>query len=103
MHAVIKTGGKQYRVAEGDLLKVEKLEGEIGSTIEFPEVLAVGEGDSIKVGAPIVAGAMVKAEIVEQGKSKKVIIFKKKRRKGFAKKQGHRQLFTSVKIQEIKA
>lgn len=103
MHAVIKTGGKQYRVAEGDLLKVEKLEGEIGSTIEFPEVLAVGEGDSIKVGAPIVAGATVKAEIVEQGKSKKVIIFKKKRRKGFAKKQGHRQLFTSVKIQEIKA
>lgn len=103
MHAVIKTGGKQYRVAEGDLLKVEKLEGEIGSTIEFPEVLAVGEGDSIKVGAPTVAGAMVKAEIVEQGKAKKVIIFKKKRRKGFAKKQGHRQLFTSVKIQEIKA
>ncbi|MBI5455068.1 MAG: 50S ribosomal protein L21 [Deltaproteobacteria bacterium] len=103
MHAVIKTGGKQYRVAEGDLLKVEKLEGEIGSTIEFPEVLAVGEGDSIKVGSPTVAGAKVKAEIVEHGKSKKVIIFKKKRRKGFAKKQGHRQLFTSIKIQEIKA
>ncbi len=103
MHAVIKTGGKQYRVAEGDLLKVEKLDGEIGSTIEFPEVLAVGEGDSIKVGAPTVAGAKVKAEIVEHGKSKKVIIFKKKRRKGFAKKQGHRQLFTSIKIQEIKA
>ncbi|HAO93624.1 MAG: 50S ribosomal protein L21 [Deltaproteobacteria bacterium GWB2_55_19] len=103
MHAVIKTGGKQYRVAEGDLLKVEKLEGEIGSTIEFPEVLAVGEGESIKIGAPIVEGATVKAEIVEHGKSKKVIIFKKKRRKGFAKKQGHRQLFTSIKIQEIKA
>lgn len=103
MHAVIKTGGKQYRVAEGDLLKVEKLDGEIGSTIEFPEVLAVGEGESIKVGSPTVAGAKVKAEIVEHGKSKKVIIFKKKRRKGFAKKQGHRQLFTSIKIQEIKA
>lgn len=103
MHAVIKTGGKQYRVAEGDLIKVEKLEGEIGSTIEFPEVLAVGEGESIKIGAPIVEGATVKAEIVEHGKSKKVIIFKKKRRKGFAKKQGHRQLFTEIKIQEIKA
>lgn len=103
MHAVIKTGGKQYRVAEGDLLKVEKLEGEVGATVEFPEVLAVGEGDSIKVGAPTVAGAKVRAEIVAQGKSKKVIIFKKRRRKGFAKKQGHRQLFTSVKIQEIKA
>lgn len=103
MHAVIKTGGKQYRVAEGDLLKVEKLEGEIGSTVEFPEVLAVGEGESIKVGSPIVEGARVKAEIVEHGKSKKVIIFKKKRRKGFAKKQGHRQLFTAIKIQEIKA
>lgn len=103
MHAVIKTGGKQYRVAEGDLLNVEKLEGEIGSIIEFPEVLAVGEGESIKIGAPIVEGATVKAEIVEHGKSKKVIIFKKKRRKGFAKKQGHRQLFTSIKIQAIKA
>ena len=103
MHAVIKTGGKQYRVVEGDLLNVEKLEGEIGSIIEFPEVLAVGEGESIKIGAPIVEGATVKAEIVEHGKSKKVIIFKKKRRKGFAKKQGHRQLFTSIKIQAIKS
>lgn len=102
MNAVIKTGGKQYRVAEGDTLRVEKLTGEAGATVEIGEVLAVGEGDSIKIGTPIVEGATVTAEIVEHGRGKKVIVFKKKRRKGYKKKQGHRQDFTAIKIKEIK-
>ncbi|MFQ5736220.1 MAG: 50S ribosomal protein L21 [Thermodesulfobacteriota bacterium] len=102
MYAVIKTGGKQYKVAEGDVLSVEKLSGEIGSSIELGTVLAVGEGEGIKIGTPTVEGARVIAEIVEQGKGKKLVIFKKKRRKGYAKKQGHRQLFTGLKIQSIK-
>jgi large subunit ribosomal protein L21 len=103
MYAVIKTGGKQYRVSQGDVLKVEKLDGEVGTRVEIGSVLAVGEGEGIKVGAPTVEGAKVIAEILAQGKNKKVIIFKKKRRKGYTKKQGHRQLFTSIKIQDIKA
>lgn len=103
MYAVIKTGGKQYVVTEGDTLKVEKLDAEAGGNVEFTEVLAVGEGESIKVGTPTVAGAKVVAEILGQGKDKKVIIFKKRRRKGYTKKQGHRQSFTSVKISAIKA
>ncbi|MBI5491850.1 MAG: 50S ribosomal protein L21 [Deltaproteobacteria bacterium] len=103
MYAVIKTGGKQYRVNEGDVVNIEKLPGEVGARIELSEVLAVGEGESIKVGTPTVAGASVTAEIVKHGKGSKLITFKKRRRKGFAKKQGHRQLFTSIKIQGIKA
>ncbi len=103
MYAVIKTGGKQYRVNEGDVVNIEKLSGEVGARIEISEVLAVGEGESIKVGTPTVAGASVTAEIVKHGKGSKLITFKKRRRKGFAKKQGHRQLFTSIKIQGIKA
>lgn len=103
MFAVIKTGGKQYRVTEGDTLRVEKISGDAGSKVEFSEVLSVGSGDEIKVGTPMLKGAKVVAEILEQGKAKKVLIFKKRRRKGYTKKQGHRQLFTSVKIQEIKA
>jgi len=103
MYAVIKTGGKQYRVTEGEVLNVEKLAGEVGSQVELAEVLAVGEGEGMKIGTPTVEGARVVAEIVEQGKGKKVIIFKKKRRKGYTKKQGHRQLFTGLKIKEIKA
>ena len=103
MYAVIKTGGKQYKVSEGDVVKVEKLTGEVGSSVELDAVIAVGEGESIKIGTPTVEGALVVAEIVEQGKGKKVIIFKKKKRKGYTKKQGHRQLFTGLKIQSIKA
>lgn len=103
MFAVIKTGGKQYRVKEGDLLKVEKLSGEAGESIEFSEVLAVGQDDTIKLGTPSVSGAKVIGRIIEQGKRKKIIVFKKRRRKGYAKKQGHRQLFTSVEIQSIMA
>ncbi len=102
MHAVIKTGGKQYRVAEGETLKVEKLTGDAGSTVELGEVLSVGEGEAIKIGMPVVDGASVTAEIVEHGRAKKIIVFKKKRRKGYKKKQGHRQDFTSIKIKEIR-
>ncbi len=103
MYAVIKTGGKQYVVNEGATLKVEKLEGEVGSNIELGTVLAVGDGKDIKLGSPHVDGAFVKAEIIAQDKAKKIIVFKKKRRKGYAKKQGHRQLYTELKVQEIKA
>ena len=103
MYAVIKTGGKQYRVTEGDTLRVEKLLGEKGTSIELNDVLAIGEGENMRVGTPVIEGAKVIAQIIGQGKAKKVLIFKKKRRKGYAKKQGHRQLFTSLKIQEIKA
>jgi len=101
MNAVIKTGGKQYRVTEGTVLKVEKLPGEVGSRVEIPEVLSVGEGEAIRIGTPLVEGAKVTAEILAHGKARKIIVFKKKRRKGYARKQGHRQLFTSIRIAEI--
>jgi len=101
MYAVIKTGGKQHRVSEGDVLKVEKLEGQKGDTIVFEEVLLVSKEDQTSVGTPVVAGAKVVGEIVHQGKGPKIIIFKKKRRKGFLKKTGHRQLLTEIRIKEI--
>ena len=103
MYAVIKTGGKQQTVSEGDVIKVEKLSGDVGSKIEFKDVLMVGTDKEVKVGQPIVAKAKVVGEILEQDKSKKVIAFKMKRRKGFHKKIGHRQSFTSIKINEIKS
>ena len=103
MYAVIKTGGKQQTVSEGDILKVEKLQGDIGSKIEFKDVLMVGTEREVKIGQPTVANAKVVAEILEQGKAKKVIAFKMKRRKGFHKKIGHRQNFTSIRVKEIKA
>ena len=102
MYAVIKTGGKQYKVAEGEFLKVEKLEGEIGDSIEFPEVLMIG-GDKIVVGAPLVAGASVTAKIAVQGKGKKVLVFKSKKRKDSRKLRGHRQFQTVLKIEKISA
>ncbi len=102
MKAVVKTGGKQYTITEGDTLRVEKLEGQVGATINLEEVLAVGEGQDIKLGTPTVEGASVKAEILAHGRGKKVIVFKKKRRKGYKKKQGHRQDYTGIKIAEIK-
>lgn len=102
MYAVIKTGGKQYRVTEGDLVKVEKISGEVGQKVQLGDVLALGEGDDIKIGTPVVEGASVVGEVVEQGKDKKIVVFKKKRRKGYKKTQGHRQQYTAVKIQEIK-
>jgi large subunit ribosomal protein L21 len=99
--AVIRTGGKQYRVAEGDLLRVEKLEGVAGDKVSFDEVLFLG-GDSPKFGSPLVAGAKVSGEIVSQGRGEKIIIFKFKRRKKYRRKAGHRQSFTAVKITEVK-
>ncbi|MBV9542273.1 MAG: 50S ribosomal protein L21 [Alphaproteobacteria bacterium] len=102
MFAVIRTGGKQYRVAKDDVLKVEKLAGDAGSTITFGEILMLG-GDKPKHGAPLISGASVAAEILEQGKGEKVIAFKKKRRKNTHRKRGHRQLFTKVKITGITA
>jgi len=103
MYAVIKTGGKQYRVAPGDQLKLESLVGEPGTIVSFGEVLMVANGDSIKVGAPTVAGGSVKAEIVAHGRGDKIRIIKHRRRKHYHKEQGHRQNFTEVKITEILA
>jgi large subunit ribosomal protein L21 len=102
MFAVIRTGGKQYKVAKDDVISVEKLIGDAGGTITFGEVLMLG-GDSPKSGAPLVSGASVVAEIVSQGRHEKVIAFKKKRRKNTHRKRGHRQHFTKVKITEIHA
>ncbi|NPV04200.1 MAG: 50S ribosomal protein L21 [Syntrophaceae bacterium] len=101
MYAVIRTGGKQHRVSEGDVLRVEKLEGLKGDTVVFEEVLMVSKEDQTRVGTPVVAGARVVGEIVRQGKGPKIIIFKKKRRKGYLKKTGHRQPLTEVRIKEI--
>ncbi|MDH4227361.1 MAG: 50S ribosomal protein L21 [Deltaproteobacteria bacterium] len=103
MYAVIKTGGKQYKVAKGDTIKVEKLDGTVGSTVEIKDVIAIGEGADIKIGAPTVENASVVCEILEQKKTKKVLLFKKRRRKGYAKKQGHRQNLTGIRVKEIKA
>jgi large subunit ribosomal protein L21 len=100
MFAVIKTGGKQYRVAAGDKLKVEKLKGEPGEIIQLGEVLVVG-GDSVTLGAPTVAGASVAAEVLDQARGPKVIAFKKRRRKNSRRKRGHRQEFTLIGITEI--
>lgn len=102
MYAVIATGGKQYRVTPGTAYRFEKLEGEAGGKVTFNEVLLVGdEAKDPKIGQPHVAGATVEGEIVDQGKAKKIIVFKKKKRKGYQKRQGHRQLFTEVKITKI--
>jgi len=102
MYAVIKTGGKQYKVSEGEFLKVEKLEGNIGDSIEFAEVLMVG-GERVAIGAPLVSGASVTARIAAQGKDKKVLVFKSKRRKDSRKLRGHRQERTVLKIEKISA
>jgi large subunit ribosomal protein L21 len=101
MFAVIRTGGKQYRVAKNDVIFVEKLAGEAGDDIAFPEVLATGEGESQSVGTPLVQGATVVATVLEQRKGDKVIIFKKKRRHNYRRKKGHRQLLTVVRITDI--
>jgi len=99
-NAVIRTGGKQYRVAPGDVLRIEKLEGAPGSSVTFDEVLFLG-GDSPKFGAPLVAGAKVTAQILAQDRGEKIVIFKFKRRKKHRRKSGHRQSFTAVKITEV--
>lgn len=103
MYAVIRTGGKQYKVQEGDTLRIEKLDGDKGSEIEFNDILMVSSGTDVTLGAPVVENAVVKGHIVEQGKGKKVLVFKFKRRKGYRRLKGHRQHFTAVKIDTIQA
>jgi large subunit ribosomal protein L21 len=103
MYAVISTGGKQYQVAQGERIRVEKLSGAVGDTVEIDEVLLVSDGEEVKVGQPMVEGAKVLARIIEQDRAKKIVVFKKKRRKGYRRKQGHRQPFTALEIQEISA
>ena len=101
MFAVIKTGGKQYRVAANDLLKVEKVSGNAGDIVQFAEVLMVGVGADATIGAPVVRGALVTAEVVEQGRARKVIAFKKRRRQNSKRTRGHRQELTTIRIAEI--
>jgi len=101
LFAIIQTGGKQYRVAPGDILRVEHLPGERGDEVLLEQVLLVADGEAITVGQPLVAGARVVSEILRQGKGKKIIVFKKKRRKKMRRKQGHRQLFTALEIKDI--
>lgn len=103
MYAIIETGGKQFKVSEGDVIRVEKLGVEAGSEYSFNKVLAVVDGENVNVGTPYVSGAEVAASVIGDGKEKKVIIYKYKPKKGFHKKKGHRQPFTSVKISSIKA
>ncbi len=101
MYAVIKTGGKQYRVAKDDVLHIERVPGEAGSTVEFAEVLMVGSGADVKLGMPNVAGAKVTAELVEQSRGPKLIAFKKRRRKNSRRKKGHRQDLSTIRITMI--
>ena len=101
MHAIIETGGKQYKVAEGDTLFIEKLPVEAGEAVTFDKVLAVIDGDNVTVGTPVVEGAKVDASVVKNGKGKKVIVFKYKPKKGYHKRQGHRQPYTKVTIGKI--
>jgi len=101
MYAVIKTGGKQYRVESGAQVRVESLVADVGAAVSFDEVLLVGGGDTVKVGAPLVSGAKVKATVVSHGRGEKVKIFKMRRRKHYQKTQGHRQSYTEVRIDEI--
>jgi len=101
MYAVIKSGGKQYRVESGAKVRVERLAGDVGASISFDEVLLVGGGGDVKVGAPLVSGARVKATVVAQGRGEKVRIFKLRRRKHYQKSQGHRQSYTEVRIDDI--
>jgi large subunit ribosomal protein L21 len=103
MYAVFKTGGKQYRATTGDILKVEKIEAEKGATVELDQVLMVGEGEDVKVGAPYLKGGKVTATVVDHGRHKKIKVIKFKRRKNYRKQMGHRQYFTQIEITGIDA
>lgn len=103
MYAVIRTGGKQYRVAAGEKLKVEQIPADVGTEITLDQVLMIGEGESVRIGAPLVAGAQVVATVLAQGRHPKVKIFKMRRRKHYQKHQGHRQHFTEIRIDGISA
>ncbi|OPX33665.1 MAG: 50S ribosomal protein L21 [Desulfobacteraceae bacterium 4484_190.2] len=101
MYAVIMTGGKQYRVAPGDQVKFEKLNGDVGNSVTFDKVLLTSDGENVKVGQPYLDNSKVMGQIIRQGRNRKIIVFKYKRRKGYRRKQGHRQHFTLVKIENI--
>ncbi len=103
MYAVVKTGGKQYRVSQGDTVDVELLTGEVGEQVVLEPVLLIGGNEEVKIGTPVLADVRVTAEIVEQTLAKKIIVFKKKRRKAYSRKQGHRQRLTKLKILDIQA
>ena len=103
MYAIIATGGKQYKVAEGDVIRVEKLGVDAGESVTFDQVLVVSNDAELKIGTPVVDGASVTATVVKEGKAKKVIVYKYKPKPGYHKKNGHRQLFTEVKIEKINA
>ena len=101
MYAIVRTGGKQYQVAGGDQVRVEKLDGNVGDSVDLNDVLMVVDGEEVKIGQPVLENAKVTATIAEQGKGKKVIVFKMKKRKGYRLKKGHRQPYTALKIEEI--
>ena len=103
MYAIIETGGKQYKVSEGDVVFIEKLDVEEGAEVTFDKVLMAGDGDAVKVGTPVVEGATVTAKAVKNGKAKKVVVFKMKRKKNERKKKGHRQPYTKIEITAINA
>ena len=103
MYAIVETGGKQYKVSEGDVVFIEKLDVEEGAEVTFDKVLMAGEGDAVKVGTPVVEGATVTAKAVKNGKAKKVVVFKMKRKKNERKKKGHRQPYTKIEITAINA
>ncbi|HOQ09337.1 MAG TPA: 50S ribosomal protein L21 [Syntrophomonadaceae bacterium] len=101
MYAIIQTGGKQYKVTEGSVLKVEKLNAQPGDRLTLDQVLMISDGDNVKVGNPVVPNAQVTAVVLEQGKEKKIVVFKYKRRKNYRRKQGHRQPYTKIKVEKI--
>ena len=101
MYAVFRTGGKQFRARPGERLKVPSLAAETGATVTFDDILLLSDGEDVKVGRPTVDGATVKAEVVGHGRGKKIIVFKRKRRKGYRRKQGHRQNYTEIHVEEI--
>jgi large subunit ribosomal protein L21 len=103
MYAIVNTGGKQYRVKEGDILRIEKISGDVGAEVKFDQVLMVSDGETVNVGQPLIEKANVQAHIIEQGKLKKILVFKYKRRKRYRRKKGHRQQFTAVQIDSIQA
>ena len=103
MYAIVDSGGKQYKVEEGETFRIEKIQGDIGASVSFDKVLMFSDGETVKAGHPLVENVAVTGHIVEQNKAKKVLIFKFKRRKGFRRKNGHRQTYTAVKIDSIKA
>ena len=103
MYAIVKSGGKQYKIQEGDVIRVEKIPGDLDNPISFDQVLMFSDGENVRIGQPALNNVTVKGHIVEQGKGKKIIVFKYKRRKRYRRKQGHRQQYTAIKIDQIEA